>query len=310
MLFHFKLIFQIAVLQGFIQLNITPSIIQKGNTILSMDIASLKIRFLNSSSYLKGSTFEIASQYRIPLCSMYFPASWNVEEFYNYSGTKPNQTDFFCFVDSDEVRSDKKYYWKNLPNNWVMKEELVRTLRNETLIFTKSLLCFLQQCFELQDAIAESIKKKPSAIHPFGHNITSLSGFSYSVFCFYYMNDTQIFSVMKPYTSLPTRISRGEYEYTSWLDWKFYEEKIETAFNCPSGQACFGKHYVDAYSPVSKTITQYRGCEFHCHVPCLAKKNKDRTMESTNFLNIPMAELLKKDQVVRFKELFLSILNK
>jgi len=286
----------LTVLRGFINLNVTPSIIQKGNKILSMEVQSLKIRFLNSSCYLKGSIYDIGKQYQIPLSAIYFPDSWNSENLYDYSGVKPAEKDFFCFSDTNNERVNKKTFYDRKPDEWVMKEELLLTIRNETVIYAKALLCFLQQCFELQDAIGFQVKKKPSAIHPLGYHITSLSGFSYAVFCFYYMNDFDIFTVLNPYTSLPTRSSLPEYEYTSWLDWKY--DNVKNAFNCFSGQILFGKHYVDAYSEESKTIYDLRGCEYHCHLPCLLPKNKDRTLDSTNFLNISMRELQEKDQAV------------
>jgi len=286
----------LTILRGFINLNITPSIIQKGNKIQSMEVQSLKIRFLNSACYLKGSIYDIGNQYQIQFSKTFFPDSWNSENCYDYNGVKPEEKDFFCFSDTNNDRANKKDFYNTQPDKWVMKDELLITIRNETLIYAKALLCFLQQCFELEDAIAIRLKKTQSAIHPFGYHIASLSGFSYAVFCFYYMNDFDIYTVLNPYTSLPTRSSLPEYEYTSWLDWK--HDNIKNAFNCFSGQRVFGRHYVDAYSEESKTIYQLRGCQFHCHLNCLFPKNKDRSLDSTNFLNISMRELQKKDQAV------------
>lgn len=204
-------------MEAFVQLELIPGVVQKGNRIQILDIPALKIRFLNSSSYLKGTIYEIATQYQINFNPTYFPDSWNKTEHYHYEGTKPDLSDFFCFSDTADERLNKKIWHDLKSNDWIMKEELNSALQNETLIFTKSMLCFLKQSFELQDKLASTLSEIPSAIHPFGSNVSSLSSFTYAVYCFYYMNKYEVFSVMNPYSNTACLTSAGEYE---WIRFK------------------------------------------------------------------------------------------
>jgi hypothetical protein len=75
------------------------------------------------------------------------------------------------------------------------------------------------------------------------------------------MNDFDMYTVMNPFAGNVTKTSQGEYEWTSWLNWKNYEVNIETAFNSFDGQKRFGKHAVDGYCSKTKTVYQFKGCE-------------------------------------------------
>jgi len=66
---------------------------------------------------------------------------------------------------------------------------------------------------------------------------------------------------MHPFSGNVTQTSQGEYEWTSWLNWKNYELNLETAFNSFDGQKRFGKHAVDGYDAKTKTVYQFKGCE-------------------------------------------------
>jgi len=163
----------------------------------------------------------MATQYQIQFMPGFFPDSWNKNENYNYNGKKPELCDFLCFSDTPAEIIKKKSWYEAKESPWIMKEELTETLENETLAFTKSMLCFLKQSFELQDKLGTMLSKIPSAIHPFGWNISSLSNFTYAVYCFYYMNKYEVFSVMNPYSNSASQTSAGEYEYIRYISLNF-----------------------------------------------------------------------------------------
>jgi hypothetical protein len=179
-----------------------------------------------------------------------------------------------------------------------MKENLISTLRLECLTFLKSSLLFVTQCFEMQDLIKILFPAKTGEIHPFGWRISSISGFTFAVFSYYFMNDYEMFSVMHPFIGKNTKTSLGEYEWTSYMDYTNSGEDITSTFNSFDGQKGFGKHFVDGYSAKTKTVYQYKGCEFHFHIPpdCLNPKNAGRTIDSANSFGTPLKKLLERDQ--------------
>jgi len=292
------------ILKSFVALNIIPNVFQDGNKVNFLEIPSLKIRFVHINCYLKGSIYTLASQFNIEFKKIFYPKKWNKPEFYNYVGNSPDLNDFYDFSDTKEDQEDKKTYHSNLTNPYNFNTNLINTTRYESKLFFTCCLCFLKQCFELQDLVhnfAQNKNDKLEVIHPFGWKISSLSGFTYAVFAYFFMNDEQMFSVMQPFTGSTVQSSRGEFEWTSWLNWKNCGLNILNAFNNPEGQKSFGKHFVDGYSFNSKTVYQYRGCEFHFHLPpeCSHYQNKDRTIESCNGFGIPLKTLKEKDEKER-----------
>jgi hypothetical protein len=252
---------QLTLLRGFIQLNVQPDLIQSGQKIIAMNVSGLKLRFLNYSSYLTGSLREIGEQYRISSDPHYFPESWNEQIKYNFNGEKPPLSEFFCYSDTNDDKEKKKVFHENLDVEWNLADQLIKSCRKDCELLSRSLLLFLCQCFELENKLASKTKKTPNAIHPFGGNLCSISGFTFHMYSFYFMNDFELYTVMNPYSTGSTQTSGGETEWSSWLEWKFPQEQIIHFFNSPFGQKSFGRRHVDAYSEKSKEVFQYKGCE-------------------------------------------------
>ena len=283
----------LTILQAFLKLGLVPEIIQNGNVINYLEIPTLQIRFLIIGCYLKGSIYQMATQYNITHKKIYFPNSWNCVDKYNYDGLIPKLNDFFCYSDTKEERQFKISFYVSLTGSWNMSNSLIHSLQNDTFIFVESALSFVRQCFELQTLISQVTKQNNGEIHPFGWRISSLSSFTYSVYSLFYLNKLEMYSVMNPYTGGKSQTSQGEYEWLTWLNWKNYGWNIKTAFNSFEGQVTLGKRAVDGYSENQKTVYQFQGCEFHYHDPskCLDPKNKKRTLTSTNCANKTLLEL-------------------
>jgi hypothetical protein len=260
-------------------MDVQPDVIQSGRKILAMSVSCLKMRFLNYSSYLTGNLREIGELYRLPIEQHYFPESWNEDCNYGYSGEKPNLSEFFCFSDTKCDKEKKSHFHADLDSYWIMSDELVKSCRRETLILSRSSLFFLTLCFDLEDKLAKRTSKIPCAVHPFADNICSTSGFTFYMYCFYFMNEHDIFSVMSPYSAGNSQTSRGEFEWMAYLDWKYPEKKIVHLFNFPSGQKVLGRRHLDGYSETSKEIFQYKGCEvrskFRAGKKLLVRKNQN-----------------------------------
>jgi hypothetical protein len=315
----------LTLLEAFLKLNLVPNIIQDGNQINLIEIPSLKLKFLYNGNYLKGSISHLAEQYGVPYEVNFFPKSWNNSCYYNYVGKIPPRDDFYLFSDSKEEKLKKDEFYSQISEPWSMQDALILNERLECQTFTLCCLSFVTQCFELQNLLQKKAPQKTGEIHPYGWKISSLSGFTFAVFSYFYMNDYDMYSVMNPFAGNVTQTSQGEYEWTSWLNWKSYGLNLETAFNSFDGQKRFGKHAVDGYCSRTKTVYQYKGCEvirlkkaviiiltliifinyykcffqFHFHLPpdCLNPRNADRTIDSVNNYGVPLKDLLQNDQL-------------
>ena len=251
----------LALLEAFLRLNLVPNIIQDGNQVNLIEVPSLKLKFLYNGNYLKGPISYLAKQYGVPFENNFFPNSWNNPTNYNYVGKVPPKEDFYLFSDSKEEKLKKDEFHSKIEEPWSMQNALIYNERWLCQKFTLCCLSFVTQCFELQDLLRKKKPEKVGDIHPYGWKISSISGFTFAVFSYFFMNDFDMYSVMHPFSGNVTQTSQGEYEWTSWLNWKNYELNLETAFNSFDGQKRFGKHAVDGYDAKTKTVYQFKGCE-------------------------------------------------
>ena len=288
----------LTILENFLKLKIAPDCVQQGNKINYLEVSCLQIRFLNVGMYLKGSVFDIAEQYNIQYQKYYFPSSSNKLCLLSYKGCKPHLKEYFSYSDTKTDRKDIKEFYDTVLEPWCAQSELINCVRNDCVILLRSCISFLKQTLELQDFISHTVKVPTvDIIHPFGWQIISLSSFTYSIYQYFFLNNYNMFSVMNPYTGGRTNASRGEYEWTEWLNFIGEGTNIKNAFNSFEGQINFGKHYVDGYSAEDKIVYQYQGCEFHYHDPavCLNPVNKKRTLESVNCVNKTLG-VMKQEQ--------------
>ena len=250
----------LAILRYILSLQVVPDVLQTESTVTLIDVSSLRIRFLLRTAYLKGNPFEIGQQYSVNFEKTFFPAAWNNYKNYNYVGRKPNFCDYQLFNDSEQDVNEKKLFYDQLPNyDWNFNEQLMSNFQNETLVAIKAVLKFLVEAFRLQSMLSEVTGKDPAAIHPFNNRVLSLSGFSYAVFHFYYLNDVEAYSVANPDVAVGrTQTSRPEFEYVAWLNYKS-DNFIRGTFSSSLGQKFFGKHSVDGYDAKNKIVYQFRG---------------------------------------------------
>jgi len=251
----------LAILESFLKINLVPNVIQDGNQINFIELSCLKLKFVYNGNYLLGSISQMAKQFGVPTETYFFPNSWNQPNNYNYIGKAPPREDFYLFSDSNEEKCKKNEFYSTIEEPWCMYDSLIKSERLKCQTFSLCCLSFLTQCFELQDLLKKKYQKNVAKYTPYGWRISSLSGFTFAVFSYFFMNDFDMYTVMNPFAGNVTKTSQGEYEWTSWLNWKNYEVNIETAFNSFDGQKRFGKHAVDGYCSKTKTVYQFKGCE-------------------------------------------------
>jgi hypothetical protein len=196
----------------------------------------------------------------------------------------PPLADFEDLLDDEERTLQKKYFQnQNKDHIWNFKAELKKTSNYKTKILAKACLLFLKDSIDFQVKLLQDLECRTDLIlHPFTSQVTTLPAYSYKMFTNFYLNEESVYAVMHENTSHMKTVSRGELELACFREKLYPERHYQHAFSSSEGQKKFGKYAVDLYSPENKTVTQYNGCEVHCHLPpdCCNPLRKDLTFET------------------------------
>ena len=185
------------------------------------------------------------------------------------NGAIPNLSHFEEVLDNDKRTAEKRAFVKESSKlNWNFKDELKKCSAYKTRILAKSCLIFLRDSIDFQIKLLETLQMESELIlHPFTRNVTTLPAFSYKLFSNFYLNRETIYAVMHESTSNMKTVSRGEFEVAMFREFEHPQNNYQHAFSSASGQKVFGQYSVDLYSPITKAVIQYQGCEVHCHLP-------------------------------------------
>ena len=209
---------------------------------------------------------------------------WNIPKNYCYEGQIPTLTDFEDLLDDEERTLQKKsFHDKNKEKIWNFKANLKTKSAYKTRILAKACLLFLRDSIDFQVKLLQDLERETDLIlHPFTSEVTTLPSYSYKMFSNFYLNEESVYAVMHENTSNMKTVSRGEVELACFREKLYPERHYQHAFSSSEGQKKFGKYEVDLYSPETKTVTQYNGCEVHCHLPpdCCNPLRKDLKFET------------------------------
>ena len=199
----------------------------------------------------------------------FFVFRLNCPSNYDLDGEIPELPNFEELLDNEKRTLQKKSFVEtNEERNWNFKAELKKVSSYKTRVLAKSCLIFLRDSVDFQVKLLETLQiESEFVLHPFTRNVTTLPAYSYKLFSNFYLNNETIYAVMHESTSNMKTVSRGEFELAMFREFQHPDHKYEHAFSSSSGQKTFGQYSVDLYSPVTKTVTQYQGCEVHCHLP-------------------------------------------
>lgn len=240
---------------------LNPMAVQTGRVVKKITLPSLKIDFLLFENYCKGSLHELSQQFNLGRSTLYFPMVYNQSQYYGQVIKLPSFETFLTFNDTPKEVELKQKYYGQLSTQYDINAELYKVVTENLKTLLLSVIKFLDSSFQVEGYLAEiSGSNEPSACHPFGKNVMSLSAFSMAIFKYYFYNSFDTCSVDKPYTGFYSKVSAPEYEYLSFLSFTKPEENILHAFNRREGQMRFDNVIVDGYSPVNKTVYQFHGC--------------------------------------------------
>jgi len=246
---------------------VRPKLIQKGRKIFALELTQTKVKFINFSNYVPGDLTDWITQFQLKTVAPYFPNKLNNDtNIKNLDFITIQFSDFVQFGDPESVLLKKKEFFDSVPHQIISKHFLIEILSTKTTILLTLVTNFLKQTFKLQSKLAlAKLNPNINAIHPFSDSNYSTASFVFHICQFYFLNNLNIYSVPSPFNGNSCFVSSGEFEYMSFLDWKFPHLKLQHAFNNEDGQKVFGKINVDGYSEPYKCVYQFHGCYTHCH---------------------------------------------
>jgi hypothetical protein len=274
------------ILSAFIENGFCPKVIQNGRKISFMEVENFNLRFLTSNSYLEGTEFELAKLYNFELGQYFFPEKLQYPQYFDYNGKVPSIHNFYSFNDTIEVKSQKENFVKTLEKCnyiWNFEKELLRFCDEKLWYLAMSCIKFLEESFNFQILIKKENKIETNELlHPFGYQICSMPGFTFKLYKILYLNLEDIYIVKNEYGFNNKKVSKLEYEWASFMEYKYPENEFQSAFNNPSGQQYFKEAIPDLYSPITKEAHFFHGCKWHGHTNCLLFPN------STDFTKNPV----------------------
>ena len=264
------------LLETFVNHGICPNVIRRGSRFLLIEIPEFHVRFMMSNSYVSGNPYELGDQFGLPFKRKFFPCSLLAKENFQYNGKMPAIDYFFSWCDSLQLRKDiVAFYQDNCCQNWDFKISLIQHENQKLKLLSKSLLVFLQQSFTLQSILQTKCNSpKNFYVNPFNRPLCSLSSFVFSMYKVFYLNNYLVYAVGYEYGKNERRMSKLEYEYCSFMNYKYPEKEFRYAFSHPDGQKYFKESIPDLYSPVTNELFYFNGCYYHAHYEnCLINKD-------------------------------------
>lgn len=266
------------LLDLFIKFGICPHIVKKGNQIILLEIQEIGIRFLSSSSYVSGDTYNLAKQFGVDFQEIYFPTKLIFFRNFQYCGQIPDEVHFISTWDTNEEIIKKRAFVRSKSSQkWNFSKEILMQTDEKVLLLAHSLLLLLSESFEVQQKLKQSLgmHNECNFLNPFNFPICSISGFVYRLFKCLYMNELNLFSVNNEYGSKFSRqVSKVEFEYACYMDYKYPKKEFQTAFNNKNGQRYFKETTPDLYSAITKEAVYLHGCYYHAHYEnCQINKN-------------------------------------
>ena len=278
----------VSILKMFVDHGLQPFVILNGNKVQQIDLKSLSLKFLSISNFLPGSLEELKINYKIKDELVYFPEKFNTTQNYNYLGQIPHISQFINFLDTEEEKNKKiEFCNQHFLQEWSFKNSIISSLESQTIVILKASLQFLRDALDFQNSVCSSINYPfKHFIHPFDSAV-SISSFSLQVFKLFFLNNFDIRTVNNEYSGCQKNSSVKEMEFVSYMEAFFPDMQFIHNFNSPTGQKKFGIYPVDLYSPVTKTVIQFYGCQIHCHdsPDCPINANLANTSDKKNCFN-------------------------
>lgn len=241
------------VLNAIIKNGILPNVVKKDAKLLCVDLSDVGVRFIDCNNYLNEEMRSLQSKFDLP--TSFFPETWNRPSNFDYSGAPPKESDFFNFLDTQEVVDAKKDFVRLLKTShpkWTLKKELVNSCCEKAKTIAFAAIDYIRRSFRLQDQLTyyldfrlcpEPTTYELHHYHPFTQPLMSQPTFSFNLFMLHTANVMRDLRVVKRTESgIHQMCSIGEQEWTSYLHHsRGRPEPWYSTFSNPRGQIKIGK---------------------------------------------------------------------
>jgi len=258
-----------AIIKALLGANLFPKISKRNKKFFEVSLPELRIRILNMANYIKGTELEKADLSKLKFDQVFFPQKFNQVKNYGYRGKIPDVDYFISIFEPEIVQEEKKVYVKHFRGLWDFKDQLVAFSRQKTELLSKTTLLFVKEFYLLQQKMHSVIPLENSnrflLVSPFAGNLTTFSGFIFTLYKGLFLSHFEIFSVKNEYHVPSRKVSQTETEFCKFLEFKNPNLQIISNFSNPCGQEYFKEAVPDVYIPELKMAIFVNGCYFHGH---------------------------------------------
>lgn len=242
---------------------------------------------------MDGQIIDIAKQFQINFDECFFPKNLLDFSNFNYVGKIPNFEAFISEFDCN-LTKQKKQKFVNLYTNlkWNFRKELLIYIQQKLLLLALATLKFFEEFLSLEEAL-----KVEKHFCPFQKPIFTIGSAIYKLFKLIYLPKYPLYTVMNEYKSKGLSTSRGEHQFLSYIENKFYKDSNDflAAFNNPFGQKYFKEAVPDGYSISKKICYFYNGCYRHFCIEHNLIGNLDKCFAENELFNKKMEKLMQNN---------------
>ena len=251
---------------------LTPSVVTRGNKILSMTIPSLNLVIIDSLQYAHTSLSKLAARYGLSQKG-HFPHHFNKAENYTYRGNVP-PIEAFCGEGSTEKqREEISTYVKSLEGEvWDFKDEIHKYCLLDTEILCKAMTLFIKEWFDIQNIFLQYFPQLPREesrkrlLHPFTAPFITFSGFIYGCYRLFESPNYNLSVINDEKGCTSVKTSQGEMEYVLYeFRRRNFPQEFYSSFTSRQPQR-LGRIVPDYYFPSEQRAGFFHGCIFHGHL--------------------------------------------
>lgn len=263
------------------------------------------VRIVNSNNYVAGDEFELAKTFAIPFVPHFIPTSFVHGKNLNYDGPVLPLEQFLSDLDDkDTLELKLDFYERTLKKckHWIFAKELMINANLKLQLLANSMLFFLQESFNLQSAIKETLSvdgisradivvKTNIYLNAFDHPHCSIGSLMFNIYSFYYKDYFDIYCVNKEYGIFNKTVSRVEHMFTSYMHYKYPDRNMVSGFSSDLGQKYFKETTPDLFCSDTKEGWWFMGCKIHGHVSPNCQINPNATYKTKNFFGHTFEDL-------------------
>lgn len=211
-----------ALIKALLKSNIFFKSLVHNKKYFEISIEEIRLRVLNFSNYISGNENHLGELFGLNHSPIFFPQQLNTTFNYEFNGEIPKLDCFLTGFESPDLCSKIRVFIEDYSGNWNFKKEISSFSKQKAEILCKSTLAFLQEFYlfqlDIHSVIPDDNLNKSKILCSFQSNLSTFSGFIYSLFKGLFLNLNEIFSVKNEYYVPSIKVSQTEYEFCKYLE--------------------------------------------------------------------------------------------